>query len=56
MQLAGLLDPALGATASARTLAQKWDQAQAALALERTWTQARRSSRRISISRRIAAR
>ena len=35
--------------------AQKWDQAQAALALERAWTQARRSSRRTSTSRRIAA-
>ena len=41
MQLAGLLDPALDAApASARTFGQKWDQAQAALALERTWTKA----------------
>ncbi len=39
MQLAGMLDPGAGAIAgSARTLTQKWDQAQAALALERTWT------------------
>jgi penicillin-binding protein 1C len=38
MQLAGLLDPALAITGSARSLGQKWDQAQAALALERTWT------------------
>jgi penicillin-binding protein 1C len=40
MQLAGLLDPALAITANTRTLGQKWDQAQAALALERTWTKA----------------
>jgi penicillin-binding protein 1C len=38
MQLAGMLDPALALSGSARTLSQKWDQAQAALALERTWT------------------
>ena len=40
MQLAGLLDPALAPGGSTRTLGQKWDQAQAALALERTWTKA----------------
>jgi membrane carboxypeptidase/penicillin-binding protein PbpC len=38
MQLAGLLDPALAISGNARTLGQKWDQAQAALALERAWT------------------
>ena len=38
MQLAGMLDPALALAGNARTLTQKWDQAQAALALERTWT------------------
>ncbi len=38
MQLAGLLDPALAIAGNARTLGQKWDQAQAALALERTWS------------------
>jgi penicillin-binding protein 1C len=38
MQLAGMLDPALAIAGSARTLTQKWDQAQAALALERAWT------------------
>jgi len=38
MQLAGFLDPALAPPGATRTLAQKWDQAQAALALERTWT------------------
>jgi penicillin-binding protein 1C len=38
MQLAGLLDPALAIAGNSRTLGQKWDQAQAALALERTWT------------------
>jgi len=38
MQLAGMLDPALTLSGSARTFAQKWDQAQAALALERAWT------------------
>jgi penicillin-binding protein 1C len=38
MQLAGLLDPALAIAGNARTLGQKWDQAQAALALERAWT------------------
>jgi penicillin-binding protein 1C len=38
MQLAGLLDPALRPSdADPRTLAQKWDQLEAALALERTW-------------------
>jgi penicillin-binding protein 1C len=41
MQLAGLLDPALRTSGGeARTLAQKWDQASAARALERTWTKA----------------
>jgi penicillin-binding protein 1C len=38
MQLAGMLDPALARSSSSRTLTQKWDQAQAALALERTWS------------------
>ena len=41
MQLAAFLDPALSqnsAGGNARTLGQKWDQAQAARALERTWT------------------
>ena len=39
MQLAGLLDPALAPGGrQPRTLAQKWDQAAAALSLERTWT------------------
>ncbi|MFO1414696.1 MAG: penicillin-binding protein 1C [Burkholderiales bacterium] len=39
MQLAGLLDPALRpAGHDERTLAQKWDQIEAARALERTWT------------------
>lgn len=38
MQLAGLLDPALQARGSARTLAQKWDQAMAAREMERRWT------------------
>ena len=39
MQLAGLLDPALApGGGQPRTLAQKWDQAAAALSLERTWT------------------
>jgi penicillin-binding protein 1C len=38
MQLAGMLDPALALSGTSRTLTQKWDQAQAALALERTWT------------------
>jgi penicillin-binding protein 1C len=37
MQLAALLDPALG-NGGSRTLGQKWDQAQAALTLERGWT------------------
>jgi penicillin-binding protein 1C len=40
MQLAGLLDPSLAPNATARTLAQKLRQAQAALALERSWTKA----------------
>jgi penicillin-binding protein 1C len=40
MQLAGLLDPTLAIAVNTRTLGQKWDQAQAALALERTWTKA----------------
>ncbi|HWZ70473.1 MAG TPA: penicillin-binding protein 1C [Casimicrobiaceae bacterium] len=38
MQLAGMLDPKLAPAGSSRTLTQKWDQAQAALALERTWS------------------
>lgn len=38
MQLVGLLDPALIPGGSTRSFAQKWDQAQAALALERVWT------------------
>jgi penicillin-binding protein 1C len=38
MQLAAFLDPALAPPGATRTLAQKWDQAQAALALERAWT------------------
>jgi len=38
MQLVGLLDPALNARGGARTLGQKWDQAHAALALEKNWT------------------
>ena len=38
MQLAGMLDPALAPAGSSRTFTQKWDQAQAALALERTWS------------------
>src|SRR5205823_5755127 len=38
MQLAGLLDPGLAISGNARTVGQKWDQAQAALALERGWT------------------
>ncbi|MFO1315371.1 MAG: penicillin-binding protein 1C [Burkholderiales bacterium] len=39
MQLAGLVDPALlSGGGEPRTLAQKWDQAEAALALERTWS------------------
>ncbi len=40
MQLAGLLDPALAAGGARRTLGQKWDQAQMALALERQWSKA----------------
>ena len=40
MQLASLLDPALAPGGGARSLGQKWDQAQAALALERAWTKA----------------
>ena len=40
MQLAGLLDPSLAAQGNRRSLRQKWDQAQAALALERNWTKA----------------
>ena len=41
MQLAGMLDPALRANgADPRTLAQKWDQMEAARALEHTWTKA----------------
>ncbi|MES2127944.1 MAG: transglycosylase domain-containing protein, partial [Pseudomonadota bacterium] len=38
MQLAGLLDPALQAGASGRTLGQKWNQARAAQELEAGWT------------------
>jgi penicillin-binding protein 1C len=38
MQLAGFLDPALASGGRTRTLAQKWDQAQMALALERQWS------------------
>ena len=39
MQLASLLDPALRPKGGdARTFAQKWDQAGAALAIERTWS------------------
>jgi len=41
MQLAGFLDPALlpsSAGGTTRSFGQKWNQAQAALALERTWT------------------
>ncbi|MEO6927906.1 MAG: penicillin-binding protein 1C [Casimicrobiaceae bacterium] len=37
MQLAAMLDPALG-TGGHRSLAQKWDQAEAALALEQRWS------------------
>ena len=40
MQLAGLLDPALAPSGAARSVAQKWDQAQTALALERAWSKA----------------
>ena len=41
MQLAGLLDPSLRPDGfDPRTLAQKWDQAEAARALERTWSKA----------------
>jgi penicillin-binding protein 1C len=40
MQLASLLDPALAPGGGTRTLGQKWDQAQAALALERAWSKA----------------
>ena len=41
MQLAGLLDPALRTSGGEpRTLAQKWDQIEAARALERAWTKA----------------
>ena len=41
MQLAGLLDPSLRPEGfDPRTLAQKWDQAEAARALERTWSKA----------------
>ncbi len=39
MQLAGLLDPALRPKGGdGRTFAQKWDQAEAALAIEKTWS------------------
>lgn len=40
MQLASFVDPALLPAGGSRTLAQKWAQAQAALALESTWTKA----------------
>ena len=41
MQLAGLLDPALRAPGGdARTLAQKWDQMEAARAIESAWSKA----------------
>ena len=43
MQLVGFLDPALSRSSAGgnmRSFGQKWDQAQAALALERTWTKA----------------
>jgi len=40
MQLAGMLDPALSLSGNSRTFVQKWDQAQAALALEKSWTKA----------------
>ncbi|HTP98223.1 MAG TPA: penicillin-binding protein 1C [Casimicrobiaceae bacterium] len=41
MQLAALVDPTLRASGSEpRSLAQKWDQIEAARALERTWTKA----------------
>jgi hypothetical protein len=54
MQLAGMLDPALALSGNSRTFTQKWDQAQAALALERTWTKPQ-ILERISISRRTVA-
>lgn len=38
MQLAGMLDPALAPGQGGRTLGQKFDQARAALELERSWT------------------
>ncbi len=38
MQLAALIDPKLGAPRGQRSTAQKWRQARAALALERTWS------------------
>ena len=38
MQLAAFLDPSLAANANARSLGQKWDQLEAALAIERKWT------------------
>jgi penicillin-binding protein 1C len=38
MQLAGLLDPALRMPAKRRSYAQKWDQGEAALALEAKWS------------------
>jgi penicillin-binding protein 1C len=40
MQLASLLDPALKAGTGGRTLAQKWDQAMAARALDAEWSKA----------------
>jgi len=40
MQLAGMLDPALGPRSSGRTLAHKWDQIMAARELEAGWSKA----------------
>ena len=40
MQLASLLDPALMPEGNVRTFGQKWDQAQSALVLERSWSKA----------------
>jgi len=38
MQLAGFLDPKLATAGASRTLTQKWDQAQMAIALEKAWS------------------
>ncbi|MFO1305441.1 MAG: penicillin-binding protein 1C [Burkholderiales bacterium] len=38
MQLAGLLDPSLRTTGEARSVAQKWDQIEAAREIERAWS------------------